>query len=439
MNGTTGESVVRFDRTTRKVAGLAVIRACFLAACIAPVRFWVPVGPFGTFTILELALGFLGLAALLRRSHDPVGIRLIIYASGVPLAAAVLSFVWTDDILATQKAAINAATAAFAFLVPYRLYKNAEPRVIGRAAVWFVCASSGLAAAYWFWPEVFWSSQGATADDLLVLAAHEYAAIFARLDSPFLGRSNDFATTLALYVVLFGGLHRANGRRMYAFGGAVAALAMTLTLSRGVIAVAVAAVMWSSARRITVRRAAAILVVIAAILVVASRFITVVESTGVSILDDRLHNAVNVADRWDRLQVAIGIVAENPLVGLGGGRYMNKDVSAIDSAFHNTYVEQLAAYGLLLGTLVIVSFGVAPSVLWGWRRANGEAATVARAATYATLAYWAIASHQTSNEASVTAQMYRVFVGLVCAYIVSSVSRQASTCAESRPTNGSRA
>jgi hypothetical protein len=186
----------------------------------------------------------------------------------------------------------------------------------------------------------------------------DYLSFFSRLSHPFIGRSNNLAAILILVVVVL--VHWAVTRhdRATYVAAAVATVAIALTFSRGaILALTVAALVLvlrgrsgpSPARR---RLAATIGVVLAAVLAAGWAFYVLNPDTH-EFIAGRLSFA-NVFLRESRLSHGFHWLFERPLLGYGAGTLPGND-PAIEGGVHDTFVQQLLAYGVVLGLIAVLS------------------------------------------------------------------------------------
>lgn len=383
----------------------------FVLVAAMPVRLWFSLGPFHTLTILDIVLWFLAMGWFLapRSRGLKVGPQPLLVALCVPVVIAVLSLGWSCDPLSTVKMIIYSATAVVGYLVPINLFRRYSSRVIADSIGWLLLISISLAFLYW--------AQG------------PYTASFARLNSPFWGRSNDFATVVVLYVPFFLAVARVTRRKRYSFLAFGALLTVVLTMSRGVILAALVVLGFELLRRkFSLRRIAKIAVTLCLLAFLLSAFVWQVEQkTGIRILKRRLTNSVNTEARLERFSVALRMISEAPLLGYGGGRYIGKDVNSMDSAFHNTYLEQWASYGIVFGSLVILALISLPLPFLGWNKRHGLSSTMWRSIGLGVIIYLLISILETSNEAVMPRLMFHIFLGLSVAYLYAFEKEQSAT------------
>jgi len=391
----------------------------FVFVAAMPVRLWFTLGPFNTLTILDIVLWLFagGWLVVSRTKRLSVGPPSLFLALCTPVVVAMLSLGWTHDTIATGKAIFYSSTVLLAYLVPLNLHRQCTSQLIARMMVLFLLVTVMVPFLYWLGVPFGWSDLGVLPAGAGDLRSSTDAVRSARLDSPFLGRSNDLAATLALYMLFFTGLSLAIRRARYARLAFVGALGLVLTLSRGVILAAgtVMAMALLKQRRFKNLLKAA---TAAGVLVLAGYFFMVAANhSGIDLLADRLLDPSNISNRMERLTTAVHMIGNAPLLGYGGGRFIRKNVATLDSAFHNTYLEQWAAYGLLFGSIVVIALLTLP---WPFFRSAGKQdaiGTVARFIGYAIVLFLLICTNQTANEAAIPSLMFRLFLGYAVAYV----------------------
>jgi O-antigen ligase len=383
-----------------------------------PMRLWFSFGPFHTLTILDIALWLLvaGMAIFSRRIT--FGHNILFGALCIPVLVAMVSLIWSEDPLSTVKVILYSLTGVWGYLVVVNLLHRCSARFIGMCMGLFVVVAVSIAILYWLRIPFVWSVLGVSLEDFSSLDPLGYASEFARLNSPYLGKSNDFGTVLALYVPFFAGIAGITSRKRYAIFAFVAAMGVLLTLSRGVIlstvgVLALALAVHFSFRNFTITVLAAGLLILPVIWFTAR-----VEQTGIDVIDLRLNDQSNIKARFDRFTFALDEIAQSPLLGRGGGRYVSKEGSNIDSAFHNTYLEQWASYGLVFGTVCILALIALVWCLFQYTKNQGSVRTVARFAGLSVLSFLIICTNQTSNESAIPSLMLRLFLGYAVAYLL---------------------
>jgi O-antigen ligase len=207
----------------------------------------------------------------------------------------------------------------------------------------------------------------------------DYLSYFSRLSHPFMGRSNNLATVLLLLSIVL--VHRAITHRDRATSVAalVCTVAVVLTLSRGaLLALAAAAVFSLLFRRRPergVRRRAAFATAGFCVVVTAVGWLLYVVYPPVQEFIGGRFSDANLLSRESRFTDGLGYLLQRPLWGYGAGALPARDPT-IAGGVHNTYLQQLLAYGVVLGFLAVLSLvGLAHHFLRGrsdgMRRAVG--------------------------------------------------------------------
>lgn len=184
----------------------------------------------------------------------------------------------------------------------------------------------------------------------------DYLSYFVRLSHPFIGRSNNLATLLVLFVVPLARWAVRTRRPWDIAIVLIAVVALILTFSRGVLlALAVALVAFVVTDRAWRRPVLRALLWAGPVIAVVATIAFVNPLTRELILS-RLSMAnvdarvVLLADFWDD-------VAANWLLGAGGG---------VGTDVHNTFAQQILSFGVAGGLAVIVALVV--TGLWWFRR-----------------------------------------------------------------------
>jgi len=402
----------------------------FIAIVSMPFRIDVPAKIFSSVSILDVSLWILGWLLLLKSLRDGLylGNNKLVLALALPVVVAVVSFVWTADKISTFKYVCYTLTCVLAFYVTVNLFKSARPRWIEAAMALIVVLSLAVALLYWSRIPWIWDLFRFSNVTLDEWDSYERAAQFARLNHPYIGRSNDYATVLALFSMFFFGLALLTKKYRYLIIFVLSVLGMALTLSRGVLlsfgAVFVASMFVRKPSRILVATVTALTLVT----IPLYYFVYFVEESGVNIIYDRAHGSQNVFARFERNKNAWELIEESPMLGYGAGRYLTVPFENLNSAIHNTYLEQVVSFGVLLGLPVIAALFYIPLLLWNWSTRNDYVKIAARFGAAGVVIYLLVCVAQTSNEAVMPRIVFHIYLGMLVAYL-----RSLETDLRSRP------
>jgi O-antigen ligase len=182
----------------------------------------------------------------------------------------------------------------------------------------------------------------------------DYLSYYVRFSHPFIGRSNNIATLLAILSLPL--IYWSVTSKRNRLATSLIGVALVLTLSRGVlIGVAVCGLFLLVRSRghfgALLRRLVAPLVIGVVVLVIlVLRDPSVAETIG-----GRL-SSVTVSDRATLLTLGTQAINDNPLIGVGGG---------VGDPVHNSYLQQIVYYGFFLGSLVVLAFLRVPAAFFG--------------------------------------------------------------------------
>lgn len=329
----------------RPQVGLALL----VLAAAFPVRFELGGGYTASLFDVAVALCLLQLVfmlGVLRRWTLPP--RALMLAATVPTLAALLSLAWADDFGAATLMVLSGIESVVVLVFVTTVLRDQYPVVAMR---WLVRFGLALLIA----PALMYLGvSGFEPPDTLDPLSGDYLSFYTRFSHPFIGRSNNIATLLAVVFIplaYWASRYRAHRLALILIGGA-----LVLTLSRGVLlATTVAAALLvvrsrKQAGRIFRRLAAPL--ILGALAVVAAIFY---DPTVAANIGSRL-DVTNVTARGDLLTTGWAAVSENVLLGAGAGA--GEDV-------HNTYLQQLVYFGLLLGVVVAWFIARAASGFFG--------------------------------------------------------------------------
>jgi O-antigen ligase len=383
----------------------------FVLLLAMPFRLYFNIGPFTTITILDcilwsaVALIFLGIRVF-------VSNKLLFLSLALPVVLAIISLTWSEDPLATFKMLFYSVTALFGYIVILNLAKFFSTRILGLAVGAFVVLSIGIALLYWRRVPVIWNLfEGISALD--VLDEKDLFSLFARLNNPFLGRSNDFASILSLFSIFFVGIALAKREILYLFFAFVTNLGIFLTFSRGVIAAVVIIMTWIMLSKLKLRDVLITMTALSLLIFSAYLFNSEVKLYGQDIIEVRMDNLSDLNGRAEIWSQAIKDLELNSVLGAGGGRYLSKEALV----YHNTYLEQWAAYGIFLGSVANLIFLSLPLHFIFWKSADGREKLVSQFVGLSIVVYDVLCLVETSNEAAMPKLYFYMFIGFSVAYL----------------------
>jgi O-antigen ligase len=366
----------------------------------------VPLGG-ETASIFDLALVPLGLVFLGRRlARKPMnwGPRVILVALGAQLAMTMLSTTWSVNFEGSLVVTVVAAESLVVYLLVMDFGSRLRPvQLAGLLALYSLLLVASSTATFVGVPGFGAPSTAVNPGDWT-----------NRLSHSLIGKSNNLATLLVPIAPVVWYAGRALQRWWLEAMGWVTLVATALTLSRGaLLAVAGMVAVWvvvqdfsrgvltippTSVRSAGVKLAIAVGGVVLLLLGLAT-----VMTRGVS-LGERL--ALSDNGRFDLYQEAI-TQASQRLLGFGP--------AANDVDVHNTYLQALANFGSILGTLFVVTFALmlAPWFLSAYRSGSEGSRTMTGLAFFGILAICAVES---SYEGTLLRQLIWFVLALAVAW-----------------------
>lgn len=406
---------VPLPRGARPVASRATGRRLFFAALILaaamPVEIAEGVPIVNSLSILDVLLLVGALTLFLDLAYRPLdlGYRHLFWILCIPLAASLVSVVWSQDRAATVRTAFITAEGVVAYLLAVRELDGLSPaRIVTfiRRYAYLLIIPGVLLLLHvpGFEPQVTGVKE----------SSGEYISYFTRLSHPVLGRSNNLATVLAFLapILLYWG-HMYRDRRA-TIAGFVTVLAIFATLSRGtLVAFALAGLVYAAVspknrdeRRSGFGSKIASAVILGALAVVL--FYTFNPATR-EFFHDRLTLA-NVSGRTELLSVGFEKFGERPLLGYGAGVAPDP---TLGEGVHNTYLQQVLSFGLTLGVVVGLAL-CATAIFFLARQRSSQLAGVIG---YAVLVQLAIFLFEASFEGSVLRVLFYLSIGLSVALL----------------------
>ena len=387
-----------------------VLLMLVLIAAAMPVRVLRSVPGIDSVSVLDILLAVAALTLFLDLACAPLdlGYPALFALLCVPAAVCGLSMLWTQDPGATFRATLVYGEGVVAYLFVVRELRDASPgRVMTYirryACLLVVPAVLLLLRVPGFGPE----EPGLPTD------SDRYLSYYTRLSHPALGPSNNLATVLAFFVPLLLYWGHVRHERRFTVAGYVTLAAVLGTLSRGVVlGLLTAAVLaalgsllrsrWAGGRVFGKAVAALAVAVIAVALLyrllphtlVASRF-----------------SPANVLIRSEFAVEAVEKIAERPFLGYGGGAA--PDGMADLARVHDTYLQQMVYFGVLLGALVsLVLAGTAVFFFSRWRTSGP-----ARVVGFTLVAQLVVFAVESSFEGTVLRVLFYLSLGLATALV----------------------
>jgi hypothetical protein len=351
-----------------------------LLAAAAPYRYYGSFPLVASVSVLDAALLLGAFGLLARRAMlGPIEIgdrRLFALVCVLPVLSLV-STLWTADLTATIRETLSYGEGVLAYVYVIQQTQGMPAAVIMRwirrfLYVMLIPPVLMLTHVPGFMPQ----------DPGIKTSSGDYLSYFSRLSHPFIGRSNNMATVLLpiVVVLVYWAVTRHDTSTYVA--SAIATIALALTVSRGaILALLIAALVLFLRRRgeHTQRAHRRLTVMISSVglaVVLAAWSFYVINPDTHLLISGRL-SLSNVFLRESRLSIGFTRLAERPLLGYGAGTLPGND-PAIAGGVHNTYLQQLLAYGVVLGLIGVASliesvryFLRGPSI--GLRRAIGLA------------------------------------------------------------------
>jgi hypothetical protein len=384
-----------------------------LLAAAMPVRIPVSVPLINSVSVLDILLCLVALTLALDCAYHPpdIGPPRLFALLCIPAVVCGLSVVWSQDRAATLRATVIYVEGVVAYLFVIRELAAVSPARV----MTYIKRYSYLVIV----PAVLllMHTPGFAPEDAgLSPTSASYLSYYTRLSHPVLGRSNNLATVLAFFVpiLLFWG-HRHHDRR-FTRAGFVALLAVTFTLSRGVLlallVVGVLSATGNILRRRGVDHRAVGKAAVLGFATVAGLALLRQFNPDTRLFFDSRFNLANVALRSDLLRAGVGKIANRPVLGYGGGVTPDHDPS-LALGVHNSFLQQAVYFGPLLG--LVVSLCLVGTAGFFFSRSGRN--QVARAIGFTLVAQLLIFTTESSFEGTVLRVLFYMSVALAAALI----------------------
>lgn len=384
----------------------------FILLLIFPVRMWFSIGPFSTITILDIYIWIIcGLYVF--KGNIGIGNKKIFLLLLLPFLLSSISLIWSEDILATIKMSLYCLTALGGYLVALNVYMHKNHESIERAMVIFCLLAVTVAILYWLKIPILGTNYFRNITAINGESEWAIAAEYSRLNNPFLGKSNDFGSILALFMFFFIGAALSKKSRSYYLYAFICLVGIVLTFSRGVLIALSVILLLSIINRFKVRDYIMAIVALGMLGIIVVGFTSKAKTIGLDIVNLRISGWRDLSDRaeiWEEAKVSI---SDNILLGLGGGRYLREDATV----FHNTYLEQWGAYGIVLGTIAIIAILMIPLMFIYSRNGTKCIRQIAKFIGMGLLTFNIFCFVETSYEAAIPRLYLYIFIGLSTAYL----------------------
>ncbi|MFE9444692.1 O-antigen ligase family protein [Streptomyces sp. NPDC006602] len=393
-----------------------------LIAAAMPVRIASSVPGVKSVSVLDVLLGVVAVTLFVDSALKPldIGYRKLFVLLCIPAFICGMSMLWTQDPDATLRATIVYVEGIVAYLFVVRELSGVPP---GRVMTYIkrysylliVPAVLLLLHVPGFGPE----------EAGLSLDSDRYLSYYTRLSHPALGPSNNLATVLAFFVPLLLYWGHVRHDRRFTLAGCVALVAVVCTFSRGVglglLTAAVLAGLGSLVRRrrfgsrISGKIVAAVASVVTAVVLLYQLNPDTQEFSG------SRFSLTNVFIRSQFAVEAIEKIAARPFLGYGGGTAPDEVWEL--ARVHNTYLQQMVYFGVLLG--VCVSFALIGTAVFFFSR--WRTSRVARVVGFTLIAQLFVFAVESSFEGTVLRVLFYLSIGLATAVVRASERCQGQT------------
>jgi hypothetical protein len=399
-----------------------IIRAYLLLLAVAaamPYRFEYSLGPFSTFSVLDVVL-LLGLALLsvvmLQRGRFYLGDWRVFLCITLPFLFAVIALPWSGDISSTVKYLIKIGSAFIIYVVVVNLAHNFPEKSIRQ--YWSLFFVSCILGTVGFFLQV-------PGFQLLELKdsfdPHLMASAYMRLTNPFIGRAPDYGPILGFGAFVMLAYSMVYKQRYYTIMSIVMTLCVLLTFTRGILLGFFMGLLFFgivlNIKTFTVlKNLTKVMILLTPVLVVIvfnygfELDDRTVELSQV-IFEDRV-TSKNVDSRFELYGIVLDKIFESPWIGYGAGVFSLNDDRGELIAAHNSYLQGFLFYGIFIGLIYMLVLIYHFKAFWKIPAVSMEGRVMRAAMGSAILMVLVVALTQPFMETSVPRVLLAFLMGL---------------------------
>ena len=386
-----------------------------------PVRIWWHFGPFASFCPLDVVLLtglLLSLVHVLYSGKVPVSYRHVMAVLIVPLILTYCSLFWSVNRPETTKEVLIYSEAFSAFFISIVVFRGLPSKTLANMIgllVFFIILTAffSVAGFSWLQPQI---------PPNIATESIEYQSYtlsyYARLSHPYIGLSNNFATVLVFFPVLFSAYGKASGRHIFYWLAFLTGLAVTLSMSRGIIAAMIVGYTLYAVRtknQVSLRGLWKVAIITCVLFLGVSAFLFM-NKVAWEQLPSRL-SIVNITARMSAYEAAVAAIAEHPVLGYGAGIALAEISDIPLHSVHNTFLQQILYFGVPGGCMAIGSILLVPFLIHNRRSKHMRERLVKHGLVCAIITQILLFMVQASFEGSVLRVFFYFSVGISLALI----------------------
>ena len=332
----------------------------FVVLLSFPFRIKYQLSIFNSVSIFDVALLGFGMLLLLfviqRRGRLNVGNKTVFFLLAVPLGTGLLSMAWSEDLTKTVYYLVVLIECVVAYLVVVNLFHSLEGAAIMRYMAVMVFLTLGISVlSFYRVPGV--GPFIAPPQDTII------ASYYTRLSSPFLGLSDNLATVLAFFLLVFAAWAAVYNKWRYFLLAVITLAGIVLTASVGVlVAIALTAPIFVFWRIIKIKHLVLCILIVGALsavgFIAAYHFSEHFQANYTYTLSmERVFS--HGEQRLDRFAIAAERIYMSPLLGHGLGVTFPTE-STTKFPIHCSYLEQMVWFGIPFGVANILALVALP-------------------------------------------------------------------------------
>jgi len=334
-----------------------IVVLSFIISMAMPMRIWIPVGPFASFSILDVVIAILLIfftINFLIKGKLKTGNKNVFFLLMVPFFMSIFSLLWTVELIGTIKWILIFLEACIVYIITINLFCRYPAKVIAQYMALFVVLCITASVFSYLNIPGFIPQIPPEMDQEGYLLSY-----FARFSHPFIGLSNNLATVLVFFLLIFIAYGQSEKQRTYLFLGLLTTAGVVLTLSRGVLISMIITFILFFVKRKFILKGIYYFICSSFLLGLVIYTFLLINPIAEQEIWSRF-TITNIEFRQEKIAIAFKMIQDKLLLGYGGGAMAYGNIENLVGGVHNTYIEQILNFGLLGGSFIILNLLLLP-------------------------------------------------------------------------------